>query len=71
MVPDLEAVEKHGDSPWPDPSYLRPGAKVSGWVMLDVVSLGFELWRQFNGFAPALDKVPSEKPKGPKAAKKK
>ena len=71
VVPDLEAIEKHGDSPWPDPSYLRPGAKVSGWVMLDVVSLGFELWRQFNGFAPALDKVPSEKPKGPKAAKKK
>lgn len=71
VVPDERTIATLGDSPWPDPTYLRPGAKVSGWIMLDVVSLGFELWRQFNGFAPALEKVPNEKPKGPKAAKKK
>lgn len=71
VVPDQRTIQHFGDSPWPDPTYLRPGGKVSGWIMLDVVSLGFELWRQFNGFAPALDKVPSGKPEGPKAAKKK
>jgi multidrug efflux pump subunit AcrA (membrane-fusion protein) len=71
VIPDKKTIETFGDAPWPDPTYLRPGAKVSGWIMLDVVSLGFELWRQFNGFAPALDKVPVGKPKGPKAAKKK
>ena len=42
-------------------------AKVSGWIMLDVVSLGFELWRQFNGFAPALGAAP----KAPEGLKKK
>ena len=26
----------------------------NGWVLLDVVSLGYELWRQFNGFPPVL-----------------
>lgn len=59
--------------PWPEAGYLRPGAKVAGWVMLDEVSLGFELWRQFNGFAPTLDEKPKD-PHGPekiKAAKRK
>lgn len=57
-----------GDPAWPDPSYLRPGARVSGWIMLDVVPLGFELWRQFNGFAPTLKDGPQGAPsgKGPK-----
>ncbi len=70
VIPDPDPLPEDEKQPWPDPSYLRPGAKVSGWVMLDVVSLGFELWRQFNGFAPTL----KEAPKGPskiKAAKRK
>jgi len=41
--------------PWPEPRYLRQGVRVNGWVLLNVVSLGFELWRQFNGFPPAID----------------
>lgn len=39
---------------WPDPHYLRQGVRVHAWVLLRRVSLGFELWRQFNGFPPAL-----------------
>jgi hypothetical protein len=27
---------------------------VKGWVLLDTVPLGFELWRQFNGFPPTV-----------------
>jgi hypothetical protein len=27
---------------------------VSGWILLDRVRLGYELWRQFNGFPPRL-----------------
>ena len=42
------------DAPWPDPATLRPGTEVYGWVMLDRVPLGFELWRQLNGFPPRL-----------------
>lgn len=40
--------------PWPDAPYLRQGVRVVGWVLLDSVRLGWELWRQFNGFPPSL-----------------
>jgi multidrug efflux pump subunit AcrA (membrane-fusion protein) len=39
---------------WPDAHYLRQGVRVIGWVLLDTVRLGWELWRQFNGFPPTL-----------------
>jgi multidrug efflux pump subunit AcrA (membrane-fusion protein) len=39
---------------WPDARYLRQGVRVVGWVLLDTVRLGWELWRQFNGFPPTL-----------------
>ncbi len=42
------------DAAWPDPSYLRQGVRVKGWILLDQVSVGFELWRLFNGFPPSL-----------------
>lgn len=42
-----------GDAPWPERRYLRQGVRANGWILLDRVSLGFELWRQFNGFPPA------------------
>lgn len=45
----------HKDEPWPDPKRLRPGAKAVGWIMLDSVPLGYELWRQFNGFPPRVN----------------
>ena len=38
------------DKPWPSLMYLRQGVRVKGWVLLDTVPLGFEVWRQFNGF---------------------
>ena len=40
-------------APWPEQRYLRQGVRANGWILLDEVSLGFELWRQFNGFPPA------------------
>ncbi|TPV94382.1 MAG: HlyD family efflux transporter periplasmic adaptor subunit [Myxococcales bacterium FL481] len=42
---------------WPDGRYLRQGVRANGWVLLNQVSLGFELWRQFNGFPPALSEA--------------
>jgi multidrug efflux pump subunit AcrA (membrane-fusion protein) len=39
--------------PWPDTRYLRQGVKAHGWVILSTVTLGYELWRQFNGFPPS------------------
>ncbi len=39
---------------WPAAQYLRQGVRANGWVLLDIVSLGYELWRQFNGFPPVV-----------------
>ena len=38
------------DHEWPDPKYLRQGIRVYGWVLLDQVRVGWELWRRFNAF---------------------
>lgn len=44
---------------WPEARYIRQGTRVNGWVLLNQVSLGYELWRQFNGFPPSVDQAPS------------
>jgi pyruvate/2-oxoglutarate dehydrogenase complex dihydrolipoamide acyltransferase (E2) component len=49
---------------WPSESTLRQGARVNGWVLLDRVKLGYELWRQWNGFPPATSAPPEEAAKG-------
>lgn len=43
---------------WPASRYIRQGTRVNGWILLNQVSLGYELWRQFNGFPPTLDNAP-------------
>ncbi|MEY3012994.1 MAG: hypothetical protein RIT45_1729 [Pseudomonadota bacterium] len=35
---------------WPSDGLLRQGLRAKGWVLLEQVPLGYELWRQFNGF---------------------
>jgi hypothetical protein len=42
------------DDPWPDERYLRQGVKANGWVLLRQVPLGYEIWRQLNGFPPTV-----------------
>jgi adhesin transport system membrane fusion protein len=39
---------------WPTGAYLRQGVRVNGWVLLNQVKLGYELWRRFNGFPPTV-----------------
>jgi multidrug efflux pump subunit AcrA (membrane-fusion protein) len=48
-------------TPWPDARYLRQGVRVKGWVLLDTVALGFELWRIFNGFPPVVQEQQKKK----------
>ncbi len=60
IVPDPDA------EPWPESRLLRQGARVNGWVLLDQVRLGFELWRQWNGFPPATNAPMSDKGAGSK-----
>ncbi len=40
------------EEPWP--KQLNIGSGVYGWVMLDNVSVGYEIWRQLNGFPASL-----------------
>ena len=50
VEPDAKLV---GDT-WPDPEFLRQGNQAIGWVFLNRVSLGYEIWRRLNGFPPVL-----------------
>ena len=56
---------------WPSDRYLRQGVRANGWVMLRKVSLGYEIWRQLNGFPVIVsEKEPGkEKVKAPKLPK--
>jgi multidrug efflux pump subunit AcrA (membrane-fusion protein) len=58
VKPDTEAVRAGGEQPWPKAAQLRPGAEVTGWVQLDTVPLGYELWRQWNAFPPTVKRTP-------------
>jgi hypothetical protein len=55
--------------PWPSTRYLRQGVRTNGWVLLNQVSLGYELWRQFNGFPPTVN--PQMETGGKEGGKKK
>lgn len=73
VEPDADAIKAGREEPWPALDQLRPGAEVNGWVMLDTVSLGWELWRQFNAFPPTVDRNPigdKKKDDSPSNAKK-
>ncbi len=64
VVPDKQ------DAKWPSERFLRQGVRAHGWVLLDRVSLGFEVWRQLNGFPPVVD-VEEPVEKGVKSVLKK
>jgi multidrug resistance efflux pump len=50
------------DTEWPPTQNLRQGVRANGWVMLQSVSLGYEIWRQINGFPPVIEDPTREKP---------
>jgi len=54
---------------WPSERFLRQGVRANGWVMLSQVSLGYEIWRQLNGFPPVIS--PEEPSSDSKDEKKK
>ncbi len=67
-VGDFRAlIQPDPDSPpWPEQRYLRQGVRANGWILLDRVSLGYEIWRQFNGFPPATTAPGEPQPAAPK-----
>jgi biotin carboxyl carrier protein len=50
--------------PWPEQDILRHGTRVIGIVILDEVSVGYEIWRQINGFPKSMSKAPKNLSKG-------
>lgn len=51
--PDGDESNPHA---WPGDPFLRQGVRAKGWIVLDEVSLGFEIWRQLNGFPPTIQR---------------
>lgn len=47
-------VPDETDRPWPPPRFLRQGVRVRGWILLNQVTMAYELWRQLNAFPPLL-----------------
>ena len=50
----LIAEEKLDGYAWPEERYVRFGAAVQAWVLLETVPVGYEIWRQLNNFPPEL-----------------
>lgn len=48
------------DVAWPEEQYTRLGSRAEGWILLDTVSIGFELWRRLNTFPPNRVVPPAE-----------
>lgn len=63
IVPD-------GSEKWPENRYLRQGVRAFAWIQLNQVTAGYELWRQFNGFPPAIPEEPSKNEGGVKLRSK-
>ncbi|MEO1251956.1 MAG: HlyD family efflux transporter periplasmic adaptor subunit [Pseudomonadota bacterium] len=50
LITEVESDEP----PWPDERFVRFGSAARAWVLLEEVTVGYELWRQLNNFPPSL-----------------
>jgi multidrug efflux pump subunit AcrA (membrane-fusion protein) len=66
VVPDSTQAQ----GKWPESKYLRQGTPASAWILLNEVPVGFEIWRQLNGFPPILPTTIDKPKAGGKDAKK-
>ncbi len=64
----LVLPEREGE--WPSDRYLRQGVRANGWVLLSQVKLGYEAWRQLNGFPPVISSSEPTKDTNGKGAPK-
>ena len=57
-------IPRMGECGWPPENFVRLGANVRGWILLETVPLGFEIWRLLNSFPPlnvaATANIPGE-----------
>jgi adhesin transport system membrane fusion protein len=54
---------------WPNEDFLRQGVRAQGWILLDTVAVGWEFWRNLNGF-PAIRERERKNESGPGPVKK-
>jgi multidrug efflux pump subunit AcrA (membrane-fusion protein) len=47
------------DTVWPSENSVRLGSRVRAWVLMQEVTLGYELWRQLNNFPPENSPMPA------------
>ena len=55
----LVVEDKSAEVPWPDTRFVRFGSTARGWVLLEEVSIGYELWRRLNNFPAELPGYPA------------
>ncbi len=55
----LVVEDKTDPHPWPDQAFVRFGSKARGWVLLQQVPAGYEIWRQLNNFPPDFPNTPT------------
>jgi multidrug efflux pump subunit AcrA (membrane-fusion protein) len=49
----LPGLNLAGNCGWPPDNFVRLGANVRGWLLLETVPLSYELWRLMNNFPPS------------------
>ena len=52
----FRVVIEPGANDWPKTQFLRQGVRANAWILLNNVSIGYELWRKLNGFPPKNNK---------------
>jgi len=58
VAPKPDTLRSGEEVEWPGNQWLRQGVQTRGWVLLQRVPLWYEIWRQLNGFPPALPTPP-------------
>ena len=53
----LVVEDKEDPNPWPDQRFVRFGSNARGWILLETVPVGYEIWRQLNNFPPNLPDI--------------
>lgn len=46
----IVVVPEHDEDDWPSARFLRQGVSAKGWILLERVTIGYEIWRVLNGF---------------------
>jgi membrane fusion protein, adhesin transport system len=47
-------IKPKDEKTWPPSKFLRQGIRANGWIFLNRVTIGYEIWRRLNDFPPAI-----------------